>query len=163
MRLKLSGYLFHGSVALSVTVKLMLCSEDAERPILGGMKTSSFSSYSTRRTTPFSCHLGKLLLTNLKDTADHSPPHRQAQQSQLLFLWKEGLNLSCLSDRDNFPSLRLKSDPWAFEVLPDAFQAEEPQQVSVHLFVGDCDGKDLDLLELGSSVHLCISVFFPNT
>lgn len=155
--------LFRGSVALSVTVELMLCSEDAERLILGQMKSSSFSSYSTRRTITFSCHLGKLLLTNLEDITDHSPPHRQAQQSQLLFLWKEGLNPSRLSDRDNFPSLRQKSDPWAFEAFPDASQTEEQQQVSVHLFVRDCDGKDLDLLELGSSVHLCISVFFPST
>lgn len=89
--------------------------------------------------------------------------YREAQRSQLLFLCKEGLNLSCLSDRENFPSLRLKSDPWAFEALPDAFQTEEQQQVSVHLFIGDCDGEDLDLPGLGSSVHLPISVFFPST
>lgn len=68
-----------------------------------------------------------------------------------------------LSDRDNFPSSRLKSDPWAFEALPDAFRTEEQQQVSVHLFIGGCDGDDLDLPELGCSVHLHVSVFFPST
>lgn len=156
MKLKPSDNLFHRSVALSATAKLMLGSEDIN-PYFGAVE-----DHSTKR-TPFQTSYGKTCLQTLTMLLKTHLCKEMSTAISATLPLEEGPETDLShSDRDNLPSLCLNLIPArAFEVLPNTLQTENQQQVSVHLFAGECDGKGLNCPELNGSVHLHTAVPFP--